>query len=415
MKKITLFTLTIFLFIISTMQVFSNEKDPFKEKKRKLSFSEKPAFPLIINEIHSKGDQNNPDFVELYNKSDSAFLMEKGKWFITSTPGKKVNYFMLPEMTISPRGFYVIQCDGSGLGSHANFKLSKRDTVVIYYLKKNKFHKIESKVWTFHSAGKSKGRFPDGGTKWKDDDSLKPTPGKSNKNSGLYFDLSRLIVLPANFSKMIFGAILVSLLSLILTLVYRYTYSGKDYNPSFVQAFFLIAILLGFIMQIIGNSLARAFGMMGAVSIARFRTKVEDAKDTSFVLFSIGIGMAGGLGHYVLAMFMTFFTSMIAILFYWFRRFFQPPHTDILQSLTLEVTDYLETKEMLEKTLDGQNVHHLLVNLEKKDHAKLTYNIRFKRKLGAHELAATLEEALGERMISVRWGAPLKTTGSISM
>lgn len=228
------------------------------------------------------------------------------------------------------------------------------------------------------------------------------------------FDFSNLIRIPENFSGMIFGALLVTVLATILCLVYRYTYAGKHFDMSFVQAFLLIAILLSFIMQIIGNSLARAFGMMGAVSIARFRTKVEDAKDTSFVLFSIGIGMACGLGHYLLAIFMTFFTSLIAILFYRFNHYFREPQTDILNSITIEVPDYSQSKELIESVLASSHVDFRLVDMEVRSNVRLIYNIRFRVGLGVEELAQSLRESLADRLLSFRWGTPLKISGSVS-
>ncbi len=122
-----------------------------------------------------------------------------------------------------------------------------------------------------------------------------------------------------NFSgdplSLLINGLFVAVLAAFICLTYRYTYRGKDFRISFVQTLFIITILLSFIMQIIGNSLARAFGMMGAVSIARFRTRVDDPKDTSFVLFAIGVGMAAGLNHHTLAVFITIFTSFVIIAF----------------------------------------------------------------------------------------------------
>jgi len=51
------------------------------------------------------------------------------------------------------------------------------------------------------------------------------------------------------------------------------------------------------VTQVIGNSVARAFSLVGALSLVRFRTEVQDTRDTAFVIFAVVIGMATGGGH----------------------------------------------------------------------------------------------------------------------
>ncbi len=58
----------------------------------------------------------------------------------------------------------------------------------------------------------------------------------------------------------------------------------------------LLAVLLTMVTLVIGNSVARAFGLVGALSIVRFRTVVDDTRDTAFVIFAVIVGMAFGAG-----------------------------------------------------------------------------------------------------------------------
>src|SRR4026209_160607 len=53
--------------------------------------------------------------------------------------------------------------------------------------------------------------------------------------------------------------------------------------------------------QVIGDNIARAFGLVGALSIVRFRTVVEDTRDTAFVIFAVVVGMAIGAGYSIVA------------------------------------------------------------------------------------------------------------------
>jgi MFS family permease len=63
----------------------------------------------------------------------------------------------------------------------------------------------------------------------------------------------------------------------------------------------LLAVLITLVTMVIGNSVARAFGLVGALSIVRFRTVVEDTRDTAFVIFAVAVGMAVGAGYTALA------------------------------------------------------------------------------------------------------------------
>jgi MFS family permease len=63
----------------------------------------------------------------------------------------------------------------------------------------------------------------------------------------------------------------------------------------------LLAVLVSVLTQVIGDNMARAFGLVGALSIVRFRTVVEDTADTAFVIFAVTVGMAVGAGHAALA------------------------------------------------------------------------------------------------------------------
>ena len=70
---------------------------------------------------------------------------------------------------------------------------------------------------------------------------------------------------------------------------------------SFVATMVLLAILLGMVSMVIGTNIARAFALVGALSIVRFRTVVEDTRDTAFVIFAVVVGMAAGAGAYLVA------------------------------------------------------------------------------------------------------------------
>ncbi|HVG55337.1 MAG TPA: DUF4956 domain-containing protein [Vicinamibacterales bacterium] len=87
------------------------------------------------------------------------------------------------------------------------------------------------------------------------------------------------------------------LLGGLVALVYRFTRPPSEVAPSFSATLVLLSILIAMVTQVIGDNVARAFSLVGALSIVRFRTVVRDTQDTAFVIFSVGVGMAVGAGY----------------------------------------------------------------------------------------------------------------------
>lgn len=69
--------------------------------------------------------------------------------------------------------------------------------------------------------------------------------------------------------------------------------------PMLLATLVLLTLLIAMVTLVIGNSVARAFGLVGALSIVRFRTVVDDTRDTAFVIFAVIVGMAIGAGTFM--------------------------------------------------------------------------------------------------------------------
>jgi len=80
----------------------------------------------------------------------------------------------------------------------------------------------------------------------------------------------------------------------LVTLIYRATRPADEVAPSFTVTLVLLCILIALVTQVIGDNVARAFSLVGALSIVRFRTVVRDTQDTAFVIFAVAVGMASG-------------------------------------------------------------------------------------------------------------------------
>jgi len=86
----------------------------------------------------------------------------------------------------------------------------------------------------------------------------------------------------------------------IISSVYRKNHSGLSYSAGFTKTIVYVAVLTCLVMMIIGGSVARAFALVGAMSIIRFRTVLKDPLDLSFVFGSLVFGMAAGTSNHLL-------------------------------------------------------------------------------------------------------------------
>lgn len=119
-----------------------------------------------------------------------------------------------------------------------------------------------------------------------------------------------------------------TVLCLILAYFYRVTHSGLSYSVSFLHTMVIMGVTVSLIMIIIGSNIARAFALVGALSIIRFRTAIKDPRDVAFIFMTMAVGMACGTGFYLAGGVFALFASA---LIYFLHRF------DVGQMTTREV------------------------------------------------------------------------------
>lgn len=90
--------------------------------------------------------------------------------------------------------------------------------------------------------------------------------------------------------------------SLIIMTVYRRTFKGVIYNPTFGTTLILLTLVTGPVVMAIGSNVALSMGMVGALSIVRFRTAVKEPVDTAYMFWAITMGIIIGTKSYVIAM-----------------------------------------------------------------------------------------------------------------
>ena len=92
-----------------------------------------------------------------------------------------------------------------------------------------------------------------------------------------------------------------AIISIAIYISYWYTHSGTTYSKKFNVTLVTLTILTATVMTVIGNNVALSLGMVGALSIVRFRTAIKDTRDTTYIFWSITIGICCGVGDYMVA------------------------------------------------------------------------------------------------------------------
>jgi uncharacterized membrane protein YhiD involved in acid resistance len=112
-------------------------------------------------------------------------------------------------------------------------------------------------------------------------------------------------------------------LSALIGWIYKITHRGTSYTQSFVFTLVLNGMIVAVVMMIVGSNIARAFSLVGALSIIRFRNAVKETRDVGFIFFTMAIGMAIGTRFYLLGVIVAIVISLVILLmtrFNWYAR-----------------------------------------------------------------------------------------------
>ncbi|AHD21172.1 MULTISPECIES: DUF4956 domain-containing protein [Rhodococcus] len=110
-------------------------------------------------------------------------------------------------------------------------------------------------------------------------------------------------------------------LSSVIAWVYRYTHKNVSYSQSYVQTLVLVGMVIALIMLVVGSNIARAFALVGALSVVRFRNAIKETRDVGFIFLVMAIGMTTGTRFYVLAIAATVAICLVLLImnkFNWF-------------------------------------------------------------------------------------------------
>lgn len=133
---------------------------------------------------------------------------------------------------------------------------------------------------------------------------------------------------------------------------------GRDQRSVLViQTQIMLAVVGAVIMLVVGNSLSRAFGIVGAAGLVRYRSTIDDPKEAVVMLCALGAGLAAGVGLYMLAPFATVF--MAAVL--WLVEYFEPIARKYFE-LKVTTRNAAEFRPRLEGVLQGLDMEFELLS-----------------------------------------------------
>ena len=189
--------------------------------------------------------------------------------------------------------------------------------------------------------------------------------------------------------------------------VYKIMNKSKQNNHLMMQSMVFISVILAGAMMVIGNNLAVAFGLVGAVSIIRFRISVGSFLDMSFIFLSIVIGMACGLGFYFIATVVAVFTGilMLCIHFSSFgKKYFK-------NSMELEITiefprsllEKMPDKDDMMRSISGSDQEMTFLEYKSKaDSIEVCFRAVWKDMTQVQKLEQTLKEKFPGEAISIK-------------
>ncbi len=214
-------------------------------------------------------------------------------------------------------------------------------------------------------------------------------------------DLTTIFQFDLTIDQIILNAAVAMVCGIFIMYLYRITYQGPSYSQSFAGSMVILAMLTAIVIMVIGNNLARAFGLVGAMSIIRFRTAIKDPQDIVYIFFSLAVGMAAGAGMHLVALIGTGVVGFVTYALS-FSRGGAAQRREFLLQFSMngkpgEDAPYLDTMKRYCKD-------HKLVNMKSLDEGEtleLSYYVRLKDQDKGTSFVRELEKTPGIERVNL--------------
>ncbi|MFC7247230.1 DUF4956 domain-containing protein [Catellatospora aurea] len=194
------------------------------------------------------------------------------------------------------------------------------------------------------------------------------------------------------------------LLSTIIGWVYRATHRNVSYSQSYVQTLVILGMLVSLIMLVVGSNIARAFALVGALSVVRFRNAIKETRDVGFIFLVMGVGMAVGTRFYSLAVIATVAICLVIFVMFRFSWFQLSVQRQVVKVQVPPEGNYTAT---INDALIAHTTEFELVSMESIRGGALTelmYTVRLKKGSEPGDLIAALSRLTSGQRVTVLTG-----------
>jgi uncharacterized membrane protein YhiD involved in acid resistance len=181
---------------------------------------------------------------------------------------------------------------------------------------------------------------------------------------------------------------------IIVSYSYRLSFNGLSYSPTYVRALIILSVITALVIMTIGNNLARAFGLVGAMTVIRFRTAVKDIQDIVFIIFSLAVGMAAGVNLKFIAIFSSIFIGSITIILAKMNYAIPQKKQFLIQFISSLPEDEPAYISLLKKYCKQYNLIDML-SLDDKNEFEISFNVELKNKEEIHLFIKELSNIQG--------------------
>jgi uncharacterized membrane protein YhiD involved in acid resistance len=204
----------------------------------------------------------------------------------------------------------------------------------------------------------------------------------------------------------VFTTMLSFVLSLVIGYTYQYTYRGTSYVQSYVHTLVIMSMVVAIIMMIIGSNIARAFSLVGALSIIRFRNAIKDTRDVGFIFFAMAIGMACGTRFYMVGVVATFLISFLIWAMFRFDFFARDVREQLLRiRVPGDVPYELLFRDIFERFLERADLI-AVETVQAGTLTEVTYSVQLKRGTDIQELMEEVRQLNGNNKVMLITGRP---------
>lgn len=172
----------------------------------------------------------------------------------------------------------------------------------------------------------------------------------------------------------ILSMVLAIILGLAIALIYRYTHRGMNYESSFLSTLAILAPIVTLVMFFIQGDLVLSLGLVGSLSIIRFRTPIKDTRDMVFLFWSIAMGLGVGTLNWTIAVISTIILGLLISVFY-IVRYGRQIHTEYI--LIVAGTNHFDDT-MMNDYYEGKNIDIQMRSTETEgERFENVYELRF--------------------------------------